>query len=96
LQEGYRRIMRTIYSPPIHYKRIQIFLREYKLRRNRTHLDIQHILAFFRSSYHLGLKSRGRFHYWSLLVWTLVHRPKAFPLAVTLAIYGYHFRKSFE
>jgi len=95
LQEGYRRIMRTIYSPRIHYARIQIFLREYKLQKNRTHLDVQHILAFFRSIYHLGVKSRGRLQYWKLLVWAAFRRPKAFPLAVTLAIYGYHFRKSF-
>jgi len=95
LQEGYRRIMRTIYSPRMHYARIQIFLREYKLRKNRTHLDVQHILAFFRSIYHLGVKSPGRLQYWKLLVWAAFRRPKAFPLAVTLTIYGYHFRKSF-
>ncbi|MFC2077303.1 B12-binding domain-containing radical SAM protein [Candidatus Bipolaricaulota bacterium] len=95
LQAGYRRIMRTIYSPRLHYRRIKVFLREYTLPRNRTHLDLQHILAFLRSIYHLGIKSRGRFHYWKLLVWAAVRRPKAFPLAVTLAIYGYHFRRSF-
>lgn len=95
LQAGYRRIMRTIYSPRLHYRRIRVFLREYTLPRNRTHLDLQHILAFFRSIYCLGIKSRGRFQYCKLLVWTAFRRPKAFPLAVTLAIYGYHFRKSF-
>jgi len=95
LQDGYRRIMRTIYSPRVHYKRIRIFLREYTLRKNRTPLDVQHILAFFRSLYHLGIKSRGRLQYWKLLVWAAVRRPKAFPLTVALALYGYHFRKSF-
>ncbi|MFC2083182.1 B12-binding domain-containing radical SAM protein [Candidatus Bipolaricaulota bacterium] len=95
LQAGYRKIMRTIYSPRLHYRRIRVFLREYTLPKNRVHLDLQHMLAFFRSMYHLGLKSRGRFHYWKLFVWAAVRRPKAFPLAITLAIYGYHFRKSF-
>jgi len=95
LQEGYRGIMRTIYSPRILYARIQVFLREYKLQTNRTHLDFQHIMALFRSIYHLGLKSRGRFSYWKLLIWAAVRKPRAFPMAVTLAIYGYHFRKSF-
>ena len=95
LQEGYRNIMRTIYSPGVHYKRIRIFLREYTLQKNRTHLDVQHLLAFVRSIYHLGIKGRGRLQYWKLLMWVAVRRPKAFPLAVTLAIYGYHFRKSF-
>ena len=96
LQAGYREIMRTIYSPQNHYARIRVFLREYGLQKNRTHLDVQHILAFFRSVYHLGVKSRGRLEYWKLLVWAAFRRPKAFPLAVTLAIYGYHFRKSFR
>jgi hypothetical protein len=27
------------------------------------------------------------------LLWTLFHRPAHLPLAVTLAIYGHHFRK---
>ena len=96
LQAGYRKIMRTIYSPKVHYERIRLFLREYKLQRNRTDLNLQHILALFRSIYHLGMKSRGRLQYWKLLVWVTFRRPKAFPLAVTLAIYGYHFRKSFN
>ncbi|TFH10127.1 MAG: DUF4070 domain-containing protein, partial [Candidatus Atribacteria bacterium] len=95
LQAGHRRIMQTIYSPRLHYRRIRVFLQEYKLPKNKVHLDLQHMLAFFRSIYHLGIKSRGRFHYWKLLVWTLFRRPSAFPLAITLAIYGYHFRKSF-
>jgi radical SAM superfamily enzyme YgiQ (UPF0313 family) len=95
LQQGYQRIMRTIYAPRIHYARIKVFLREYKLPNNRTRLDIQHILALFRSLYHLGIKSRGGVDYWKLLLWAAFRRPRAFPLAVTLAIYGYHFRKSF-
>ena len=95
LQAGYRRIMQTIYSPRAHYRRIRIFLREYALQRNKTHLDLQHILALFRSVYRLGILDRERIQYWMLLVWTLVHRPRSFPLAVTLALYGYHFRKSF-
>jgi len=30
------------------------------------------------------------------LFWSLFRRPKLFPLAITLSIYGYHFRKVFE
>jgi hypothetical protein len=35
---------------------------------------------------------RERVEYWKLVAWTLVRRPKLLPMAVTLAIYGYHFR----
>jgi hypothetical protein len=35
-------------------------------------------------------------HYWKLLGWTLVKRPQALTVAVTLSIYGFHFRKVTE
>jgi len=44
----------------------------------------------------LGLKEKGRRCYWRLLAWTLVRRPRSFPISVTLAIYGYHFRRVAE
>ncbi|MDP2968887.1 MAG: DUF4070 domain-containing protein [Deltaproteobacteria bacterium] len=37
---------------------------------------------------------RGRVYYWKLFLWALARRPRAFPLAITLAIYGHHFRKT--
>ncbi len=95
LQAGYRRIVQTIYAPRAHYQRIRTFLEQYTLRRNRTRLDVQHILAFFRSVYRMGILDRERVQYWKLLSWVLRHRPRAFPLAVALSIYGYHFRTSF-
>jgi hypothetical protein len=40
---------------------------------------------------------RFRPHYfWGLLLWTLICRPRLLPQAVTLSIYGFHFRKVFE
>ena len=92
LREGYKHILHHIYSPEHYYQRVKTFLREYKSPEIDTQLDVQHILAFFRSIYHLGIMGEGRGHYWKLLVWTLFRRPKLFPLAVTLAVYGYHFR----
>ena len=53
----------------------------------------EHILALFRSIYRLGIRGTERVHYWRLFFWTLFHRPSLFPLAVTLAIYGFHFRR---
>ena len=54
------------------------------------------MLAFLRSIYRLGIVGKERVHYWKLFWWTLVRRPRAFPLAITFAIYGYHFRKICE
>jgi hypothetical protein len=44
----------------------------------------------------LGVIGRERFHFWKLFFWTLAKRPRLFPLAITFAIYGYHFRKITE
>jgi len=30
------------------------------------------------------------------LFWTIIKKPKSFPKAIELAIFGFHFRKSFE
>jgi len=49
--------------------------------------------AFMRSSIRLGIFGKERFQYWKILFRTLFRRPKMLPLAITLAIYGYHFRK---
>ena len=59
-------------------------------------LDFRHILAFFRSVLYLGIIGKERVHYWRLLFWTQFRRPRLLPLAITLAIYGHHFRKVYE
>jgi len=92
LRAGYRQILQYIYSPKQYYQRVKTFLREYKPSPVKVPLDFQHIMAFFRSSIWLGIIGRERIQYWNLLFWTLFRRPKLFPQAVTMAIYGYHFR----
>jgi radical SAM superfamily enzyme YgiQ (UPF0313 family) len=93
LREGYGNLMQYIYSPKHYYKRVMTFLREYKIPKARTPLDFQRLLAVLRSSVRLGIFGKERFQYWKILFWTLFRRPQLFPLTVTLAIYGHHFRK---
>lgn len=93
LREGYKKIMLHIYSRKHYYRRVKTFLREYKAPKIKIPLDYQSILAFFRSNIRLGIIGSERFQYWGLLWWTLFRRPGLLPLAVTFAIYGYHFRK---
>jgi len=40
-------------------------------------------------------KIQGRLYYWKLIFWSF-RKPRCFHLAVTLAIYGFHFRTMFE
>ncbi len=96
LKDGYRELLKHIYSPAAYYERVRTFLREYRPPRLRIYVDREAILAFLRSLYHLGLRGVERVHYWRLLLWTLLHRPRSFPMAVTLAIYGFHFRRVCE
>jgi radical SAM superfamily enzyme YgiQ (UPF0313 family) len=96
LFEGYRNVIRHIYSPKHYYQRVKTFLREYKAPEIESPLDFQRFLAFFRSSIRLGIFGKERFQYWKLLLWTLLRRPGLFPLVITFAIYGHHFRKICE
>lgn len=94
LRESYRSLMDYLYAPGPYYKRIRIFLREYKSPKASGSLSWRNIMAFLKAGIHLGIFGHERFHYWYLLLWTSIRRPKYFPLAVTLSIYGHHFRKT--
>ena len=96
LQEGYRQLVREIYSPTNYYRRLKTFLREYRPPRTGVRLTGWHVLAVFRSLYYLALAGRERWRYPDLLLWTLFRKPRALPVAVALAIYGYHYRKCYE
>jgi hypothetical protein len=93
LKRGYHYILQSIYRPRNYYRRVRTFLREYNQPKKTINMDFQRVLAVFRSSVRLGILGKERFQYWWLLVWTLMRFPQHFPLAITLAIYGYHYRK---
>jgi len=94
LINGYKNIVKTIYSSRQHYERIKTFLREYKPRRVRKgKLHFCHIKALVKSMWFLGVKEKGRRYYWKLFGSTLFKKPRFFPLFITLAVYGFHFRK---
>jgi radical SAM superfamily enzyme YgiQ (UPF0313 family) len=93
LRRGYRDLMSAIYSPGPYYRRVRTFLREFHPPRAAVRIDSRELLAFLYSSFRLGVLGRERFHYWGLLAWTFIRRPMMLQTAVTLAIYGHHFRR---
>ncbi len=93
LQSGYRAVVRTLYTPKNYYARVKTFLKEYKAPKITIPLSGEYVQAFFRSVLRLGIIGRERVQYWKLLFWTLFRRPELFALAITFAIYGYHFRQ---
>jgi radical SAM superfamily enzyme YgiQ (UPF0313 family) len=97
LISGYKKVLRTLYSPKYFYERIRTFLKEYiPPQKKMYHFHFNHIAAFIRSIIVLGILGKERFHYWRLLLWTMYSHPRLFSQAVTLSIYGFHFRKVFE
>lgn len=97
LQEGYNLLIRELYAPRAYYARVRTFLREFnKSKAVRTMIAWDEIRALFRSVYILGIIGNERREYWGLILWTLFSRPRLFPNAVKLAIYGFHFRRIFE
>ncbi len=97
LLNGYRTILRTIYSPKHYYARVKKFLEEYRPASPRKpRIPLTHVMALMKSMVRLGIVGRERFHYWRLLLWSLFRRPRLLPLAITLSIYGFHFRKVFR
>lgn len=96
LYDGYKKILGHIYAPKHYYERVKTFLQEYKTPPAAIPLDLQSLMAFFRSCIRLGIFGKERYQYWKLLLWTLRKRPELLPLAITFAIYGHHFRKIYE
>lgn len=100
LRAEYRNVLKHIYSPEAYYQRVKTFLQEYKPPKIKTPLERKYFsekaLALLRSVYRLGVVGKERVHYWKLFFWALVRRPGVFPIAITLAIYGYHFRRICE
>jgi radical SAM superfamily enzyme YgiQ (UPF0313 family) len=97
LVAGYEQVVKTIYAPSNYYKRIRTFFREYRPYSIQTPpVNFPYLKAFLKSIWLLGIRGSERFQYWRLLVSTLLRRPRSIPLAITLAIYGFHFRKVFD
>ena len=94
LKQGYKKIVTTIYSPGEYYERVKTFLREYKLPTSKNKkITFSEIKAFLKSLWILGVMEKGKKYYWKLLLYSLIHCPRKFALAVTMAIYGFHFRR---
>lgn len=98
LKEGYRRIVTTIYSPEQYYNRITNFLKvaNPKAKLKSSKLKFYYLKALCKATLILGILEKGRKHYWKMVFKTMFRYPKRLPEAITLAVYGFHFRKIFN
>ncbi len=98
LIDGYRRIVTTIYSPAQYYERIQEFLKEFRpvKKIDLSRFRFRYVRALFMVTWYLGILEKGRQHYWRLVLKTLFQQPGLLVDALTLAVYGFHFRRIFN
>jgi hypothetical protein len=97
LARGYQWILENIYSPKPYYERVRQFLKEYHPPQAKfVRIKLIHLSALMKSIVLLGIVGKERIHYWKLFFWSIFRRPQLFPLAITLSIYGHHFRKISE
>jgi hypothetical protein len=96
LLEGYQKILDGIYSCQPYFERVKKFLTAFEPKvQMQTKISGQKIKALLRSMIILGIWDSGRKYYWKLFFWSLFRKPKVFPLAITYAVYGFHYRKVF-
>ncbi len=91
---GYRKMVRTIYSPRYFYQRVSRFLEKYQPRRPQK-IRAADVKAFIKTIFFLGILGNGasQWYYWKMLFKSLIFYRGSFAEAMTLMAYGYHFRK---
>jgi hypothetical protein len=97
LIEGYNKLVKTIYSPRYYYQRVNEFLKTYKpaLAGRQNKYSFRRLQALIKSVFYIGILGNGasQWYYWKLMVKSLIFYRKSFAEAMTLMVYGYHFRK---
>jgi radical SAM superfamily enzyme YgiQ (UPF0313 family) len=94
LIKGYSHIISTIYSHKEYYLRLRTFIKEYnnpKWLSNR--ISWTEFKAFIKLVWLIGIIEKGKKEFWNFLFFSVFRHPDKFPLAMTLTVYGYHFRR---
>jgi radical SAM superfamily enzyme YgiQ (UPF0313 family) len=97
IRKRYNEVLSYLYSPKEYYMRILEFLKTYKpVRQHR--MSLMGTTAFLNSILYMGIldKWNNKVYYWKLLLKTLLFYPRSLREAVTLMIFGYHYRKLFR
>ncbi len=95
LIEGYKNILRNIYSPAEYYQRALDCLKVVIDDKDEPHRDnlVHKFIALSRLIFTLGIRDQARREFWRFLRTVITHHRKKFTHALTLAAMGYHFRK---
>ena len=98
LVEGYKSILKNIYSPREYYQRALDCLSRFHKNRiePRQSTLLQDIKAFYRIVMTLGIKDSSRVEFWNYIFKLVRYYPRDFAHGITLAAMGYHFRQITE
>lgn len=91
LIEGYKWIVRKIYSPHYYYDRINTFVKNFNPTA-KAKFSLADFKALVRSIWRIGIFSRSSILYWKLIIKTFFVKFKALPSVIELAILGVHFQ----
>lgn len=91
LLEGYRELLRDIYSPEAYFDRAARLLEMQRSRKTLGHLPLrQGLRCLVRSLIRQGVRGKHRGAYWRFLGRILWRAPRRFPRAIALAIMADH------
>jgi radical SAM superfamily enzyme YgiQ (UPF0313 family) len=94
LIEGYKSILKTIYSPREYYQRaLDCLERTQTMSEPRISGFLSNLAAFTRVVFALGIHDRARGEFWRFLHRVFTGHRDRLAYGVTLAAMGYHFRK---
>jgi radical SAM superfamily enzyme YgiQ (UPF0313 family) len=98
LVEGYKSIMRAIYSPGEYYQRALNCLERVVADASEARRSgfVSDVVTLFRIVLALGVRDRARGEFWRYLRHALTRHREKFGEAMRLAAVGYHFRKLTE
>jgi hypothetical protein len=100
--EGYRSVLKQIYSCEAYYERVKLYLNRTQPkpgkqksgeRKSRQQwLTVGNARAFVTSIVRQGVFGRQRWSYWKFLLTVATRYRHCFGAAMTLAVMGYHFQ----
>ncbi len=97
LVEGYRSVLKQIYSSDAYYKRVKLYLKRTQAapgeKRMKQHwLTRANMRALATSIVRQGVFGRQRWSYWKFIAAAATRYRHSFGTAMTLAVMGYHFQ----
>lgn len=91
LVDGYRSMLRRIYSRQAYYERVKLLLSRCHPP-GRQHLSYANVRAMASSIVRQGLLGTARLSYWKFVLTAATRYSQSFGMAMTLAVMGYHFQ----